>query len=526
MRRHLRLVLATVAAAAVVVMLVVVGPLSSDPADESGGAGVLRVGITPLGNLDPSLARSPEQVLVADQLFDSLTAFDPETLEPGPSLAARWEASPDQRRWSFRLRRDARFAHGRAITATDVKYSLERAARRGSGSPGAELLRPVSGYDDFRNGADGLAGVSTPEPDVVAIALDEPLSVLPSVLASHVLAVVPRESAEAKPPEAVFGQAPVGSGPFRLDNNDGRVLTLLPSPGAATGVGRLQFVQYESLQEAYRAFTRGEVDWARVPPEEAAEAARRYGRHGYRSSLAELFYGFNLDNPKLADVRFREAIVRAVDRRAVVAAVFHEAARPADGVVLEGVPGHQPEACRRCGYDPGRARQLLAEAFPGGTIPEVALDYDDDPGQEALARAVQAALAEVGIPATRRPRPVDGYDEFALSGEQEMFRLGWVAAYPSPDAVLAPLFRSDSSDNLTGLADPAVDGLLGRARAEPDQARRTALYQEAERAALDAVPVLPIAQFELHAVVSERVRNLVATSLGTFDGATVTVSGR
>ena len=525
MRRYRWVVLATVAAAAAVGG-VVGGPLSSDRGDGGGRAGVLRVGIPPLGNLDPSLARSPEQVLVADQLFDSLTAFHPETLEPEPSLAARWEASPDQRRWSFRLRRNARFANGRAITAADVKYSLERAARRGSGSPGADLLRLVSGYDDFRNGADGLAGVSTPQPDVVAFALDEPLSVLPSVLASQVLAVVPRESAEAVPPEAVFGQAPVGSGPFRLDNNDGRVLTLLPSPGAATGIGRLEFVQYESIHEAYRAFTRGEVDWARVPPEEAAEAALRYGRDAYRSSLAELFYGFNLDNPKLADVRFREAIVRAVDRRAVVTAVFHEAARPADGVVLEGVPGHQPEACRRCGYDPGRARQLLAEAFPSGSIPEVALDYDDDPLQEALARAVQAALADVGIPATRRARPVDGYDEFALSGEQEMFRLGWVAAYPSPDAVLAPLFRSNSSDNLTGLAQPAVDGLVGRARAEPDAARRTALYQEAERAALDAVPILPIAQFELHAVVSERVRNLVTTSLGTFDATSVTVSAR
>lgn len=488
--------------------------------------GVLRIGVTPLGNLDPSQARSIEQVLVADQLFDSLTAFDPATLEPQPSLAAWWEASPDQRQWTFHLRPGAVFANGRAVTAVDVKYSLERVARRGSGSPGAELLQVVSGYGDFRNGGTELAGVTTPAVDVVGIALDEPLAVLPAVLASPVLAVVPRESAEAQPPEAVFGQAPVGSGPFRLDSNDGRVLTLFPAPGARTGVGRLDVVQYENVSDAYRAFTRGELDWARVPPEQSAAAARRYGTAAFRPYVAELFYGFNLESPKLADARFREAIVRAVDRRAVVAAVYQGAVRAADGVVLDGVPGHQPQACGRCGYDPGRARRLLAEAFGDGAVPEVALDYDDDPGQEALARAVQAALGEVGITVALRPRPVDAYDQVALSGEQEIFRLGWVAAYPSPDAFLAPLFRSDSVNNLTGFSDPAVDELLRRARAEPDRAVRLGLYQEAERAVMDHVPLVPIGQFELHAVVADRVRNLVATSLGTFDASAVSLAGR
>lgn len=512
-------------------VLLVAVVFDTTPSDDVAGdrgvrsGGVLRLGVAPLGTLDPAQARSIEQLVVADQLFDSLTALDPATLGPQPSLAARWE-TVDQRAWTFQLREGAAFANGRPITATDVKYSFERVARRGSGSPGAELLRAVSGYADYRNGGAEVTGITAPAADVVGIALDQPLAELPGILASPVLAVVPRESAEAQPPEAVFGQAPVGSGPFRMDSNDGRVVTLVPAPGARTWVGRVEVVQYAGVSDAYRAFTEEEVDWARVPPDEAAGAARRYGRGAFRSSLAQLFYGFNLRSPKLADTRFREAIVRAIDRRAVVSAVFQDAVRPSDGIVLEGVPGHQPDPCRRCGYDQGRARALLAEAFPAGGVPEVALDYDADPGQEALARVVQASLAEVGVPAVLRPQAVDGYDEFALSGNQEIFRLGWVAAYPSADAVLAPLFRSDSPNNLTGFADPAVDALLDRARAEPDAAARAALYQEAERAVLDRVPLVPIGQFELHAVVSDRVRNLVPTSTGTFDASAVTVVGR
>lgn len=524
----------------VVAALVAIGPSPSPDAQRDGGTSerggrgggaardeVLRVGVATVGTLDPAHARSPEQLLVADQLFDSLTALDPVTSEPAPSLAARWEKSPDQRQWTFVLRPGVVFANGRAVTAADVKYSLERVARRGFGSPGAELLQGVAGYLEFRNGAPELAGVTAPAADVVGITLGEPHAELASVVASPVLAVVPREAAEAAPPAPAFADAPVGSGPFRLVGRSGTVLSLARSSEAASGVKAIDITQYEALGDAYRAFVRGRLDWARVPPEEVAGAARRYGGGAFRPYVAQLFYAFNLLNPKLADARFREAMVRAIDRRAVVAAVYQGTVRLGDGIVAAGVPGHLPGACTRCGHDPGLARRLLAEAFPAGAaVPEVGLDYDVDPTQEAIARAIQASVAEVGIKVTLRPREVDVYDEFLESDEREVFRLGWVAAYPSPDAFLAPLFRSESANNLTGFASAAVDDLLRAARGEADPARRTALYQEAERAILDQVPVIPIAEFQVHAVVSRRVRNLVMTTLGTFDASTVSLARR
>jgi len=512
----------------VLLAVVAVGPAS--PGDGYGGGsagrGTLRIGVAPVGNLDPAQARSVEQLLVADQLFDSLTGYDPVTLEPVPALAAAWEVTPDQRRWTFHLRSGAVFANGRAVTAADVKYSLERVARRGSGSPGAELLQAVAGYGAFRNGAPDLAGVTAPAPGVVVIALDQPLAVLPSVVGSPVLAVVAKESVEAPAPP--FAEAPVGSGPFRLVSTENGVLSLEPSPGAGSEVGPagVDVVQYADVRTAYVAFTRGKVDWARVPPDEVASAARRYGEGAFRPYVAELFFGFNLRSPKLADPRLREAIARGIDRRAVVAAVYHGTAAPAESIVPAGLPGAQRDGCARCGHDPARSRQLVAEVFPAGNgPPEVTLDYDDDATLEAMARAVQASLAAVGIPVTLRATPPTAYDRHVLSGDQEVFRLGWIAAYPSPDAVLWPLFRSSSIDNLTGFGDAAVDGLLASARGEGDPARRTALYQEAERAIMDAVPVVPIAQLQLQSVVSGRVRGLVVTSLGTFDAAAVTLAG-
>ncbi|HUP70646.1 MAG TPA: ABC transporter substrate-binding protein [Acidimicrobiales bacterium] len=512
--------------------LVVVEPTSSVGVERpSGGAqasrrtaGILRVGVTGVTTLDPARARTIDQQLVADQLFDSLTALDARTRAVVPSLATRWVASADQLQWDFHLRRDATFSNGRAITAADVKYSLERLGRPGSGSPAADLLQPISGYLALRQGAPELAGVTTPAPDVVHISLEQPWSVLPSVLASPVFGVVPKEAVEA--PAPAFGVRPVGSGPFELRRRQRTVLSLVPSPGSSARIAGVEVTVFSTVATAYAAFVARRVDWAQVPPEDIGTAARRYGRAGFSPYVADLFYGFNLANPKFADPRFREALVRGIDRAAIVAAVYQGTVRPIDGVVLAGVSEFQTKACGRCGHDPARARELLATVFPDTGPPEIGLDYDADPSQEAVAKAIQASLAKVGVKVTVRPQPPDAYDKFVVSGQQEVFRLGWIAAYPSADAFLAPLFLSDSPNNLTQFASPAVDEQLRRARAEPDAVRRTELYREAERAILDEVPIIPIAQFQLHAVVSKRVRNLRITALGSFDASRVTLAGR
>jgi ABC-type oligopeptide transport system substrate-binding subunit len=102
-----------------------------------------------------------------------------------------------------------------------------------------------------------------------------------------------------------------------------------------------------------------------------------------------------------------------------------------------------------------------------------------------------------------------------------MFRLGWIGAYPSADAFLSSLFVSGLSDNLTGFSSPEIDFLLRAARAEADEGKRWDLYQRAERKIMEQVPVVPIAQYDTHAVVAPTVRGLVLTAAGTFDASHV-----
>ncbi|HMC43031.1 MAG TPA: ABC transporter substrate-binding protein, partial [Acidimicrobiales bacterium] len=349
----------------------------------SGRSGVLRVGVARLASLDPAQARTVDEQLVAQQLFGQLTSYDPQTLEPTSGLASRWRYSQDQRSWSFFLRADARFSNGRTITSSDVKYSLERVARRGSGSPGADLLEPVSGFGPFAvdGTAPELVGITTPRPDVVHFILDQPWSSLPAALASPLLSVVPRESAEAVPPTPPLAQAPIGSGAFAFVRRTGDTISLARALGSPAALRGMDLVQFDEPGRAYEQFVAGGLDVAPVPSGRVEEAAQRFGPRGFRPYLAELLYGFNLKVPKLADGRLREAIVRAIDRPSLVRAVYGPSVRPSGGLIPTGVSGHDDDACRdRCRYDPARARALVGEVAHGGAVPQVALDYEEDAG--------------------------------------------------------------------------------------------------------------------------------------------------
>lgn len=491
--------------------------------------GVLRVGIERPQSLDPAQARSPGELLLADQLFDGLTAYDPATLAVQPSLAARWQASPDQRRWDFTLRPGATFANGRPITAADVKYSLDRIAKKGSASPAAPQLELVTGFRavNLEGKGGSLAGVSTPAPDVVRIDLDQPFSSLPAVLGHPTFGVVPREAVEAQPVEGGspgFAVQPLGSGPFMIQSRRDDFLRLVPSPGTTSLPLRAVDVTLAAdAAAAYDAFTAGRLDWTSVPPDRADQVPARGGVTA-KLYLGEAFYGFNLKNPKFADPRFRQAIVAAIDRDAIVRVVYGSSARVLKGLIPEGVPGWRPGACTdRCNQDPARARSLVAEAFAGKPVPEIQIDFDDDGTQRAVAQAIQANLKDVGIPAALRPRPYAEYLKFAASGQQELFTLGWIGTYPTADDFLTPLFLAGSRDNVTGFTSPAVDGALKTGRAEPDESKRIVAYQAAEKLVLDQMPVMPLAQFQFQTVTSPRVTGLVMSGLGTFDATKVKV---
>ena len=479
---------------------------SSAPSGQPKPGGTLRVGIQRPRSFDPAAASpgSQSELLVADLLFDGL-----------PDLATA-KASDDQRTWTFTLRDGVAFANGRAITAADAKYSLERVAKRGEGALAAVRLESIVGFAELASGAaPDLAGLKALDARTLEIDLAAPLAVLPDLLSSPVYGIVPREAVEAATP--AFASAPVGSGPFSFAGVEGNRVHLARAAGGHALLDGVDLDLFDDLNASYDEFVAGHLDWSLVPAGRVDDAGQRFGTDAFRPFQAELFYAFNLLDPTFADLRFRQAIVKAIDRKALANAVYQGVADPLDGIVPAGVDGHAADPCGDpCRFDPAASRALLAAAFPDGAVPTVHLDYDQGADQDAVATTIETSLKAVGIPVERRPRPAAEYDQFAVSGQQQLFRLGWIGLYPSPDAYLAPLFNSASRDNATGFNVPEVDQAIAAAQAQPDPAARVKLYQQVEQQVLAHLPIVPIAQFLTKAVVSKDVRDLTLGVGGTF----------
>jgi ABC-type transport system substrate-binding protein len=503
--------------------LVVVGLLAAACTDDkkpgaqtSAGAssagpsigGTLRIGIEAPTSLDPAAVTpgSQSDLLMADLLFDGLARLDPGATEASPALATSWVPSADERTWRFTLRADAHFSNGRALTATDVKYSLDRVRAIGETSLAALRL-------------DVVAAVAVVDDRTVEIDLTTPLAVLPELLSAPEYGIVPKEAVES--PAVPFATTPVTSGPFSLAGSRGGVLNLVRANQGSAYLDGIEVHEYAaaSLGTSYDDFVAGKLDWSLVPNDRAEDAAQRFGAGDFRPFDAELFYAFNLLDPRFADVRFRQAIVKAIDRASIVKAVYPGVADALNGVVPAGVAGHVDDPCgAACAFDPDGARALLAQAFPDGVIPTVNLDFFTGVGEDAVAGTIANSLTAVGITVVQQPKAPDEYDTFAVSGQQQLFRLGAIGLYASPDAYLAPLFVSGSRDNALGFTVAAVDQLLGQARATPDAKARQQLYQQAEQQIMAQAPIVPIAQFRTKAVVSPRVKDLALTIQGTFAG--------
>ena len=499
------------------------GAASAPEQPEQGG--VLRVAVERPKHLDPALARTVpvSESVVADLLFDGLTAPGEQPGEAEPALAASWRASEDLRSWQFFLRPGARFADGEEVTGEDVVTTLTRIARKESGSPVSTLLAPVQGYRAVA--VDGtteeLVGVSAPETDVVRIDLDEPLAALPAQLSAPAFGVVP--SATGPVGDTMFDQAPTGSGPFALadgeelsGSEDDRV-RLVRSQGGRTLLAGVELQLHDDVAAAAESFNGGHAEWSLLP-DDALDDAAGPSRVERVPLPATLFYGLDLTSPDLADARLREAIVRAVDREAIAREVYGESFEAGTGIVPEAAGGAGDPCDGACDFDPAKAEALVKEAYPAGDVPEVSVEVDDGETQLEVATAIVAALRDVGIPAVERPRPPSEYSAFASAGGgREVVRLGWVGAYASPEAFLRPLFATGSPDNVVGVSDPAVDGPLAEAATEVDAAARAKLVADAERAALGHHAVLPLGQFVTHVAVADEVRDLAIRPGGTFD---------
>lgn len=485
--------------------------------------GTLRFVYVEPTHLNSALVSGTPTGIPADQIFAGLI-LDDEKFRPRPYLAERWEVSPDDRTYTFHLRRNAVFHDGRPITSEDVKFSAETV--RAHHPFGASIYR-------------ALEAIETPDPYTVVFQHAYPYPAFMSAMVPLLLPILPRH---------VYGtgdiltnpanEKPVGSGPFRfVEWRRGQYLTLERNPNFfLPGLPRLdriieEFITDPSAREA--AVERQSIQLIPYSYLSYTDALRvrklpyvALTTRGYEAIGPLLWIEINLRRKELSDVRVRRALAHALDKAFIVKDIELGFGRVADGPIVSSSPFYNPKI-RRYQYSLDRANALLDEAGyrrgPGGTRFRLTLDYI--PGVPELSTNIadymRQQYAMIGVDVQIRNSP--DFPTWARRMSAWDYDLSLDAVFNYPDPVIGVERTYISSNikkvvwtNTMGYSNPKVDALFAQAQREPNFAKRKALYDEVQDILTADLPVIWVNEIRYFTVYNRQFEGFPSDVWGTY----------
>ena len=483
----------------------------------SGGAELMLPGGDPM-TLDPALAGDATSATYVVEIFGGLVTIDKD-LKIVPDIAASWEVSPDGKVYTFHLRENVVFQYtNRLVTAADLKYSLERTADPDTASIVAEayLGDIVGAKDMIRGRADSIKGGEVVDDFTLRITIDEPKPYFLAKLTYPTAFVVDKGQIESNPRN--WMKKPHGTGPYKVKNwTPGESIVLEANDRYHLGAPAIKTVEF--LLSGGSLLTMYENDEIDVSPvgindiERVTDPSDPLSKdYVTADDLSVSYLGFNTQKPPFDDPKVRQAFGYALDREKIVEVVRKNMLPMAHSIMPPGLPGYNPNA-KTPGYDPEKAKQLLAESKYGGTggladvtITQVGGGATTDPDTEAMIEMWKDNLGvDVQIEQTEEATFWQDLDK----GQYQMFTAGWVLDYPDPEDILDLLFYSTSRQNNARYSNPEVDRLLLQARTEQDVNKRLALYQQTEQIILDDAPWIPLYYGRDHSLVKPYVKGFV-----------------
>lgn len=487
--------------------------------------------LTPLVSADAYASEVQRYVL------ESLLVRDPDTLEWSGLLAEDWSVSEDGLTISFTLRRDITFSDGEPMTAADVQFTFEFIMNEAIAAPRSRAylsrIERVNAIDDYN------VEFVFKEPYFNSLQLAGSLDVLPKHFYERFLDD-PRRFNESR---GIL----LGSGPYRLDDpenwsaDQGRV-ELQRNPrywGPIAGsFDRITWRIIENDSARLTTFRNGDIDVYSAMPREFQRLSddkgitERSQHFEYMSPTAG--YSFIAWNQQrggqdsiFADRRVRMAMSLLTDVDRVLEEIFLGYGQPAASPFMPGSEQHDP-ANQPVPYDVEKARALLLEAGfedrngdgilqgPDGENFEFSLTFfQDSDDTRRMVLFLRDLYARSGI--LMKPNPTE-WSVMVENIQQKNFDAITLAWTSGIEIDIYQMFHSsqtvEGGDNFANYRNPALDEIIDAARAEVDEEKRMALWNEAERILVEDQPYSFLFRRNTMAFVDRRIHNLEKTGLG------------
>jgi peptide/nickel transport system substrate-binding protein len=302
-----------------------------------------------------------------------------------PLLAEDWSSDPDGKTYTFKLRRGVKFQDGTAFDAAAVRFSFDRA-------------RAPDSLNKAKKGVfDNISSISTPDPHVVILTLNNPDATLPFRLGENTAVILSPQSAGATATQ------PVGTGPYRLDSwQKGSAVTLVKWDGyrdaAAIKLRRVTFRFINDNAAQVAALLAGDIDgmprFGAVQNLKQFQADKRFTVE-IGSTAGKGILAINNKKKPLDDVRVRRAIMHAIDRQAFIDGVLEGLGKPIGSHATPADVGYV-DLTAVYPFNPDKARALLKDAGVSSPL-NLTLTLPPPSYARKGGEVVAAMLAKVGI---------------------------------------------------------------------------------------------------------------------------------
>ena len=480
-------------------------------------------------NLDLRQGTDAQSERLGGLVFDALVKKD-EHFNLQPWLATSWE-QPDALTWVFHLRDGVRFQDRRALGAEDVAWTI-RSMIDGT------LITAKGG--SFA----AVDRVEVVDRLTVRVRLKRPDGGLLFNMSDGLFGVVPVGAGRD------FGLHPVGSGPFRflsavqdkevvLERNhdywaDGLGTevqgTRSKVQGEERGDRRIERIRFSVVPDAITSaleLKKGSADLAsNVVTFDMIHTLEREPNLKIESgpSSIVIYTNFNVNDPVLKDRRVRQAVACAMDRQAIVDAIWRGQARLAETLLPRGHWAAAPSEMAAYPHDVERAKALLEaagfHAGKDGVRLRIRLKTSTDETTRLMAAVLQQQLRAVGIDLEIRSTEFGTFYADVTKGAFQMYALRWIGSNEDPD-IFRYAYGSGSfppkGGNRGRYANARVDALLTAAAATTDQVERRRDYMEVQRILAEDLPGIPLWYPNNEVVHTRRVTDIRPGVSGSFD---------
>ena len=486
-------------------------------------------------SLDWSIATDHVSFNVIANLMVGLTEFDKE-LKPAPVIAKSWELFDGGKKIVFKLRDDVQWSDGKKVRAQDFEYSWKRLLDPKTASQYAYILFDIANAAEYAQGKlkdPAQVGVTAADDQTLVVTLKHPAAYFLAITTFEVTYPQRQDIIETHDNRWTQPGKIVTNGPFLLASwKQQNEIELRANGKYFRGKPVLDKVTLYMVNEKTTALTmyeQGNLDFMdeshSIPTLDKPRLAQM-PEYKLVPQLRGEYYGFAVDRKPFDNLKLRRAFARAIDRE-VFPKILQGGKTPATSWIPPGMLAHNPKI--GLAYDPNEARRLLAEAgFPDGKgLPPILLGYNTQEDHKLVAEAIQAMWQKnLNVVVKIENQEWKVYLKKLQTDPFVVHRAGWGADYPDPDNFMK-LFTANSGNNHGRWKNPKYDQLLDQAASESDSAKRTQLYDEAQKLLTETdAAIAPLFWKAEATMLSPKFTGLEYNSMARMDLRNVKPSGK